>query len=507
MVQLGKGDGTFLPAVSYATPGGRLQAGTTADLNGDGAPDLVYPGAGGVTVVMNDNSGLVNLAGAVRFRVTAPTSTTAGAALPLTVSAVDADSNVVAGFRGTVFITTTDPAAPVNYSYTFTAANAGTHSFTGVVRLATQGTQTVSIATPRMTTANQTVTVTPAVTHFGVSAPPAANAGDTVNVTVSALDPLGNVGAGYTSTVQFTSSDALAGLPADYTFTPADAGVHTFAVKDPFGNLTTGYTGTVTFSSSDVQAGLPASYTFTAADAGVHTFSAALKTAGAQSITVKDAASPTAVGSQTGIAVTAAPTAASFAVTGFPATTAGVAHGFTVTARDAFGNVCTGYTGTVAFSSSDVQVGLPANYTFTAADAGVHTFSATLKTAGAQSITVQDAANAAILGSETGIAVTAGAAARFLFSVPSSVKQGVGFKFTVTVVDAYGNVATGYRGKVHLSSTDPKQGTQDYTFSSNDNGVHVFSFTFNTPGLQTLFLTDTANGSLAGSAAVNVLAN
>jgi hypothetical protein len=97
----------------------------------------------------------------------------------------------------------------------------------------------------------------------------------------------------------------------------------------------------------------------------------------------------------------------SFVVTGFPATTAGVAQTFTVTVKDAFDNVCTGYAGTVNFSSSDVQAGLPAADTFTA-DAGAHTFTATLKTAGSQSITVQDTANAAIVGSQTGIAVTAG---------------------------------------------------------------------------------------------------
>src|SRR5581483_11783713 len=109
------------------------------------------------------------------------------------------------------------------------------------------------------------------------------------------------------------------------------------------------------------------------------------------------------------------------------------------------------------------------------------------------------------VASETGIAVSAGAAARFSLSTPASVTQGVGFKFTVTVLDAFGNVVSGYRGKVHLSSTDPKQGTQDYTFSSNDNGVHVFSFTFNTLGSQTLTLADTANGSVVGSATVNVV--
>jgi hypothetical protein len=185
-------------------------------------------------------------------------------------------------------------------------------------------------------------------------------------------------------------------------------------------------------------------------------------------------------------------------------TTAGSAQTFLVKARDPFGNVTTGYTGTVAFGSSDVQAGLPAAYTFTAADAGVHAFSATLKTAGTQSITVKDAASG-LGASQTGITVSAGAVARFLVSLPASVTQGVGFKFTVTVVDAYGNLVTGYRGKVHLSSTDAKGGTQDYTFSSSDNGVHTFSYTFNALGSQTLFLTDSTNNSIAGSAVVSVV--
>jgi hypothetical protein len=41
---------------------------------------------------------------------------------------------------------------------------------------------------------------------------------------------------------------------------------------------------------------------------------------------------------------------------------------------DAYGNVVTGYRGTIAFRSSDPTAGLPKNYTFTAADQGVHTF-------------------------------------------------------------------------------------------------------------------------------------
>ena len=66
--------------------------------------------------------------------------------------------------------------------------------------------------------------------------------------------------------------------------------------------------------------------------------------------------------------------ARTLAVTGFPATDrAGVAGNVTVTAYDAYGNVATGYTGTIAFSSSDAQALLPSSFSFVAADAGTST--------------------------------------------------------------------------------------------------------------------------------------
>jgi len=48
---------------------------------------------------------------------------------------------------------------------------------------------------------------------------------------------------------------------------------------------------------------------------------------------------------------------------------------------------------------------LPANYTFVAADNGVHVFSATLKTAGTQSLTATDTVTASITGTQSGINV------------------------------------------------------------------------------------------------------
>ena len=157
--------------------------------------------------------------------------------------------------------------------------------------------------------------------------------------------------------------------------------------------MATGYTGTVAFASSDSQAGLPANYTFVAADDGTHTFSATLKTAGTQYIKATDTMTSSITGTQSGIVVQPAG-AASLTVTGFPTPdTAGVADNFTVTAYDPYGNIATGYTGTVQFTSADSQAVLPANYTFVATDDGTHTFSATLKTAGTQYITATDTLN------------------------------------------------------------------------------------------------------------------
>jgi len=118
-------------------------------------------------------------------------------------------------------------------------------------------------------------------------------------------------------------------------------------------------------------------------------------------------------------AVTAAPTGAPRGIIVKPAVAtappvaggassapAGVAHTLTVTAIDAFANTATGYRGTVHFTSTDAAATLPANYAFVAADNGVHSFTATLRTVGTQSITAAGASNLSINGTKPGITVT-----------------------------------------------------------------------------------------------------
>src|SRR5487761_1618989 len=187
-----------------------------------------------------------------------------------------------------------------------------------------------------------------------------------------------------------------------------------------------------------------------AADAGVDTFtnSVTLKTAGNQTVTTADTNTSSIAGGAT-VAVNAA-AASTMIVTGFPSPIpAGAAGSFTVTLKDAYGNVATGYTGTVHLASSDAKAALPANYTFSSGDAGQHTFIATLKTAGTQSITATDTVNASVHGTDSGITVKPAAASKFILVAPSSVQPGVPFSLTVKVEDAYGNIVSGYVGTIH----------------------------------------------------------
>jgi hypothetical protein len=79
-------------------------------------------------------------------------------------------------------------------------------------------------------------------------------------------------------------------------------------------------------------------------------------------------------------------TAPSTEITGTPLT-------ITVTAKDPTGAKRTGFTDTVHLRSSDPAATLPPDYTFRSSDGGTHTFTVTLRTEGAQSITVSDNAD------------------------------------------------------------------------------------------------------------------
>jgi len=569
-VLLGHGDGTFTDAQIAPANGAYPYFLTAGNFNSDALPDLEVtdPHANTVSVLLNaadwPTSGQAS-----RFAVSGfPSSTTAGVAGSFTVTAKNTNGTTATGYTGTVHFTSSDGQAVLPANYTFTAADHGTHTFSAT--LLTAGTQSVTatdVATAGPAGSETGITVNPAAASqlvFGQQ-PGTTTSGQAISpaVTVSVEDQYGNVVTSNNSTVTLTLSSgtfegrsataratasggvatfstlkidtagsytlrvtdgsltaassgsfsvtpstlAVAGFPSPVT--AGVAGSFTVTVKNADGTTATGYTGTVHFTSSDPHAVLPADYTFTATDRGVHTFSATLKTAGTQSITVTDTTTGGLTGSETGITVNPA-AASTLNVTGFPSPiTAGVAGGFTVTARDPFGNIANSYTGTVHFSSSDARSALPGNYTFTAADAGVHSFSATLKTAATQSITATDTTTSTITGTDAGITVNPAVASQFIISAPSSVTAGTQFSLTVKVEDAYGNVVNGYTGTVHFSSTD---GTAtlpaNYTFTAADKGVHTFTGpVLRKMGNQKITITDTLNSSLTASVIVDVLNN
>ena len=75
----------------------------------------------------------------------------------------------------------------------------------------------------------------------------------------------------------------------------------TVTLRDAAGNVAAGYTGTMHFTSNDGAffTDLPPDYRFTAADAGSHTFNAILWNAGDKTITATDTAKATLTGTAT----------------------------------------------------------------------------------------------------------------------------------------------------------------------------------------------------------------
>ncbi|HEX8155494.1 MAG TPA: hypothetical protein VF698_20340 [Thermoanaerobaculia bacterium] len=69
----------------------------------------------------------------------------------------------------------------------------------------------------------------PAIT-FVLSVASPAGSGDATTATLTAYNANYTVATGYSGTVHFTSTDGIATLPTNYTFTGADAGTHTFAL-------------------------------------------------------------------------------------------------------------------------------------------------------------------------------------------------------------------------------------------------------------------------------------
>jgi hypothetical protein len=282
----GDGKGNFGNPYTFTVGTGPVSA-ATGDFNGDGKTDLAVADSAdnNISVLLNNGSWPSLVVTATDPSTGAAiSSTTAGQSFNLTVTADDLSGNVMTNCTDTVSFSTWDAQGTIidpvtgnsvslqNFTYTFTAADHGTHTFS--VDLKTAGSQVVAVSdlTAGTTPTGPDLTVNPgAFSTFAVSgfpSPTAADAGG--SFTVTAYDAYGNVASNYTGTVILSSSEPTA------TFFDDNTG------SQLAGNR----------------------YTFSPSDSGTHTFAAVLNTTGKnQSITATDSVNPAATASQTGIAV------------------------------------------------------------------------------------------------------------------------------------------------------------------------------------------------------------
>jgi predicted outer membrane repeat protein len=100
------------------------------------------------------------------------------------------------------------------------------------------------------------------------------------------------------------------------------------------------------------------------------------------------------------------------------------------------------------------------------------------------------------------------AASHLSLSASGTVTAGVASTITVTALDPFNNIATGYRGTVHFTSSDTSAVLpKDYTFTAGDSGEHTFTngVTLRKTGTQTITVSHKANNSITGSVTVNVI--
>jgi hypothetical protein len=104
----------------------------------------------------NHNAGCVS-PGTLTFTLAAPTSASTGTAFDVTVTVANSDGSK---YVGTVHFTSSDSGATLPSDYTFTTADAGTHTFSSEVILHTSGSQTITAADAHQPSTAGTATVT-----------------------------------------------------------------------------------------------------------------------------------------------------------------------------------------------------------------------------------------------------------------------------------------------------------------------------------------------------------
>ncbi len=421
-----------------------------------------------------------------------PSAQTAGTSFNVTVSAVDANWNLVNTVTDTAGITSSDANATLpgnaalaagTKTFSVTAKTAGTATFTATD--ISDGSKTAN--TSPSTTINAGAfaklqilmpgeTAAPGTASGKTGSPSAQTAGTSFNVTVNAVDANWNLVNTVTDTAGITSSDANATLPGNAALA---AGTKSFSV-------TAKTAGTATFTATDISDGSKTANTSPSTTINAGAF------AKLQILMPGETAAPGTASGKTG-----SPSAQ----------TAGTSFNVTVNAVDANWNLINTVTDTAGITSSDANAGLPGN---AALVAGTKTFAVTAKTAGSATFTATDITD----GSKTAntspaTTINAGAFAKLQLLMPgetaapgtgtgktgspSAQTAGTSFNVTVNAVDANWNLVNTVTDTAGITSSDANAALP--ANAALVAGTKTFAVTAKTAGSATFTATDITDGS------------
>ncbi|RLF01466.1 MAG: hypothetical protein DRJ64_10565, partial [Thermoprotei archaeon] len=424
----------------------------------------------------------------------------------ITITAKNVTNCTVSDFTGTITVSTLDETGEIAWSLktgsgTFSDGGSGsdtaTYAFSasdnGVVVLqitdstadtldveATDGTHTDD------DTEGNLVVSTTALGWFVISHDGAAVAGAPETITVTAKDTNGDTKTDYVGTITLDTNGTAEAISWSLS-----SGSGTFSDGGP---------------NSDT-----ATYTFSNNDNGVATFT--INDTKAETINISAADGSITDNDTEGNLIISPASIDHFVIIHDGSAVAGIADGVTVTAKDAYNNTKTDYTGTITLDTNGTEDAISwslvsGSGTFTDGGSGSDTATYSFSTSdnGTASFNIVDTKTEAIDidtsgdgktddDSEGNLSVGPAAIDHFVVSHDGSASAGVSENVTVTAKDSYGNTKTDYTGTITLdtsgtastiswalitgegSFTDGGAGsdTATYTYNESDNGVAVFS--------------------------------
>lgn len=420
-ILLGKGDGTFTPSASLKVGNGPAAI-LMSDLNGDGIEDLAVLNRLDATATVFYGKG----DGTFQSGISLPAGST-----PIGIAASDPDNN---GFRALLVadggklrwqqLTASSARPAVQIDAGGVANGIAVGDFTG------DGRSGVVIADqdgvvwhPRAAGSAFSVKI--------LGCPATVSSGQSFSCTVGAYDVDTDPAEDFSDTVHFTSSDGSATLPVNTTIPN------------------------------------PRSFNFT------------LQTLGSQTLTAADI-DHVLSGGAIGASVTVqAPVASHFSVSAPRSINAGIQFTVTVTALDPYGNIATGYSGTVQITSSDIHAELPLNSTLLN---GVGAFLVILETARSQTVSATDVSTS-ITGTSGAVAVGSGypGIAHIVAGTNQSAVVGTAFStpLEITVFDFYGNPSNGTTVTYRVPSSGASALLSSSTAVTNASGIASVTATAN----------------------------